>query len=101
MRLLTSLRRLDNSKKDTLILFSAFFITICIVILGFLYNKSSFYSTNESGENKKTTNTFGTFFAEVKSTMLPAFLNIKQNVNTVSEGYKKGTFTDYDVPKSE
>lgn len=101
MRLLTILRRLDNQKKDRFIFITTLILTVGIVIVGFLYTKSSFYSQKDASEGAQSTSTFASFLNDAKSTMSPAFSNIKEGVGAVSEGYKNSNFKDFFVPKKD
>lgn len=100
MRFLTKLRRLDNSKKDTLILFSSIFLTMFIVLGGIFYarlltEKKEGVSTNQS------TSTLNSLLQDIKTSIIPTISEMKQNVSDFSNEYKKGSFKDFFVPKSE
>jgi hypothetical protein len=101
MRLLTTLRRLDNQKKDRFILITTCLLTAVIVIVGFLYTKSSFLAQKGASESAQSTSTFSSFLNDAKATMSPAFSNIKEGVSSVSESYKNSSFKDFFIPKKD
>ncbi len=98
MRLLTKLRRLDNSKKDTVILVTTFFLTICIIMSGFLYTKTL---TKEGKGGKSSTTTISSIVKDIKATLIPTITDMKDNIEAFSDEYEKGSFKDFFVPKSE
>lgn len=98
MRFLTKLRRLDNSKKDTFILGTSFFLTICIIVSGFLYT-NTLGKKEMSGQSSTTT--LNSIIKDIKATIVPTISGMKENIATFSDEYKKSSFEDFFVPKSE
>lgn len=98
MRFLTKLRRLDNSKKDTLILVASFFITLCIIVSGFFYTK---ILNKEDVSDESGTTTLSSLAKDIKATLIPTITDMKENIATFSDEYKKGSFKDFFIPKPE
>lgn len=101
MRFITFLRRLDNHKKDRIILIGSICLTLFIAIGGFLFTRSSFYLDMRAGDEISATSTIDTLVSDIQTTIVPTFKDIQENISTVSEEYKKGSFKDFFVPKSE
>lgn len=98
MRFLTKLRRLDNSKKDTFILVTSFFLTLCIIVSGFLYTKR--LGKEEVGRESNAT-TLNSLAKDIKATLIPTVTDMKDSIKAFSDEYKKGSFKDFFIPKSE
>lgn len=101
MRFITFLRRLDNHKKDRIILIGSICITFFIAIGGFLFTRSSFYVNLKAGDETSSTTTIDALVSDIQTTIVPTFKDIQENLGTVSEEFKKGSFKDFFVPKSE
>lgn len=101
MRFITFLRRLDNRKKDTVILVSSLILTISIVIGGLLFTQSSFYANRQEKKQITSTSTLDGLLEDIKTTIVPTINDIKENISSVSNEYKDSSFKDFFVPKSE
>lgn len=98
MRFLTKLRRLDNSKKDTFILVTSFFLTLCIIVSGFLYTKRL---GQKEVSTQSSTTTLNSLAKDIKATLIPTVTDMKGSIKAFSDEYKKGSFKDFFIPKSE
>lgn len=95
------MRRLDNQKKDTIILTGSIVLTIGIIIGGILFTQSSFYTDMQAEKEGTGTSTFDTLVEDIKTTIVPTAQDIKENISAISEEYKNGSFKDFFVPKSD
>lgn len=98
MRFLTKLRRLDNSKKDTFILVTSFFLTLCIIVSGFLYTKKL---SQKEVRTQSSTTTLNSLTKDIKATLIPTVTDMKDSIEAFSNEYKKGSFKDFFIPKPE
>jgi len=101
MRFITLLRRLDNTHKDRLVLISSLFLTISIAVGGFFYTNSSWYKKNSSEELATSTSSISSLVQDIKTTIVPTVKDMQANISSISDEYKKGSFKDLFVPKSE
>lgn len=101
MRFITFLRRLDNHKKDKIILVGSICLTLFIAVGGFLFTRSTFYIDMQTSDSITGTSTIDALVSDIQTTIVPTVKDIGENINTVSEEYKKGSFKDFFVPKSE
>ena len=101
MRLLTTLRRLNESQKDRFVLITSVTLTVCIAVSGFLYTYTSNKKDTLTAKTAVSTSTVGSLFQEIQTTIVPTFSEIKENINTLSEEYKERNNTDVFVPKPD
>ncbi|MFZ2151852.1 MAG: hypothetical protein WAV09_01945 [Minisyncoccia bacterium] len=101
MRLLTTLRRFDNTTKDKIILVTCICLTCIIAVGGFLFTNSSFYSQLRTSEQISGASAIDILIEDAKTNIVPTVKDMQENIDTVSEEYKKGSFKDFFVPKSE
>lgn len=92
---------MDNHKKDRIVLISSIFLTFVIAAGGFLFTRSSFYLNIQANDTAPKTNALRSLAEDIKTSIIPPVKDIQENIDTVSKEYKKGTFKDFFVPKSE